>query len=78
MNPLVGLWLNLGAVLIQLSGPGPLGEQVGWRKPGEVRQIVSVVVSVLVINGVLLSVGCFHGTIEIVVLLVSRNVSLAA
>ena len=37
MYPLVGFWLDFGVVLIQLSGPGPLGERVRERKLGKVR-----------------------------------------
>jgi hypothetical protein len=37
MYPLVGFWLDFGVVLIQLSGPGPLGERVWERKLGKVR-----------------------------------------
>ena len=37
MDPLVGFWLDLGVVLVQLSGPGPLGERVGESKLGKVR-----------------------------------------
>ena len=37
MYPLVGFWLDFGVVLIQLSGPGPLGERVRERKLEKVR-----------------------------------------
>ena len=37
MYPVVGFWLDLGIVLIQLSGPGPLGEWVGERELGKAR-----------------------------------------
>ena len=37
MYPLIGFWLDLGVVLIQLSGPRPLGERVGENKLGKVR-----------------------------------------
>ena len=37
MYPRVGFWLDLGVMLIQLSGPRPLGERVGERKLAKVR-----------------------------------------
>lgn len=37
MYPLVGFWLDLGVVLVQLSGPRPLSEGIGERKLAKVR-----------------------------------------
>jgi hypothetical protein len=37
MYPLVGFWLDLCVVLVQLSRPGPLEERVGERKLERVR-----------------------------------------
>jgi hypothetical protein len=46
MYPLVGFWLDLGVVMIQLSGPGPMGEWVGERKLGKFRHCGEIVFSV--------------------------------
>jgi hypothetical protein len=37
MYPLVGFWLDLDVVLVQLPGPWPLSERVGERKLAKVR-----------------------------------------
>ena len=37
MYPLIRLWLDLGVVLVQLSGPRPLSERVGERNLTKAR-----------------------------------------